>query len=543
MKRIKFTLKGKFFIGIVIIVVPVLGLIFAWTGIRNERHATSQVVNQARILARQIVMTRQWVADCGGIMVARNSLGAKGTLYFYDERLSTARGVYQKFTPSMVTKKLSTYSMRENMYQFKLAGINPMNPQNSADPFEKMALHNFIHKGAKEVYSFEGKNKAHGFRYSVPLHVDESCLRCHKDFTEGTIGGCLSISFPVEGFRKSLRKNHYKLALAGVGLIALTICTLFFTLRLVVIKPLNELEHVTSEISNGNLNAKVRLETGDEFERLGHAFNTMGARLTNHRENMEERIKQATHDLSEANRELQQLDKLKTDFIADMSHELRSPVTAIKGGLDYLKRTIHGQEKKNYLALIDNNLLRLTHLVSDMLDLTRIEAGNVEWHYEENDLAVLIREVIEILSLKAKEKSIDLNYTGDTPLWVDMDLERIEQVLVNLIENAIKFSYPNSSIDIDTRIEDRWVSVRVADSGIGIAASDLENIFIKFHSLPSGRGHGHTQGTGLGLTISRKIVDAHGGRIWADSQAGRGSVLTFTLPLRQAHKDDHGAHP
>jgi len=418
------------------------------------------------------------------------------------------------------------------MYQFRLASINPMNPQNSPDTFEQMALFNFIHKETKEVYYFDEKDKQNGFRYSVPLYVDDACLRCHKNFTKGTIGGCLSISFPAEGFQETLRKNHYKLAIAGVGLIALTIWTLFFTLRQVVIKPLDNLKNVTSEISNGNLNAKVQLETGDEFERLGQAFNTMGSKLADHRDTMEEKIEQATHELSEANRELQQLDKLKTDFIADMSHELRSPVTAIKGGLDYLKRTIHDEENKDYLALIDNNLLRLTHLVSDMLDLTRIEAGKVEWNYEENDLAVLIREVIEILSLKAKDKSITLNYGGETPIWTHMDLERIEQVLVNLIENAIKFSNPDSSIDIDTWVDGDCVSVAVTDSGIGIAESDLEIIFKKFHSLPSGRGHGHTQGTGLGLTISRRIVEAHGGKIWAESEGGNGSVLTFTLPLR-----------
>ncbi len=538
MKRFKISLKGKFVVVIAITVAPVMGLIFAWTGIRNERHATSQVVNQARILARQIIMTRQWIADCGGIMVARNSLGARGTRYFYDDRLDTTRGVYQRFTPSMVTKKLSTYSMRENMYQFRLASINPLNPQNSPNPFEQMALYNFIHKGDKEVYAFDENNRANGFRYSVPLYADNACLRCHKNFTEGTIGGCLSISFPVEGFQDALRRNHYKLGIAGVGLIAMTIWILFFTLRHVVIKPLDALENVTSEISNGNLNAKVRMETGDEFERLGQAFNTMASRLADHREIMEEKIKQATRDLSEANRDLQQLDKLKTDFIADMSHELRSPVTAIKGGLDYLKRTIHKEENKNYLALIDNNLLRLTHLVSDMLDLTRIEAGKVDWNYEENDLAVLIREVIEILSLKAKERSIDLNYAGDTPIWVDMDLERIAQVMVNLIENAIKFSFPNNGIEIETRVENRRVSVSVADSGIGIAEADLENIFKKFHSLPSGKGHDHAKGTGLGLTISRRIVEAHGGKIWAESREGDGSVFTFTLPLCQTDKKD-----
>lgn len=533
MKKLRLSLKGKFLIGIVLTVVPVMGLIFAWTGIHNERQATNQVINQARILARQIIMTRQWVSDCGGIMVARNSLGARDTIYFFDDRMQTARGVYQRFTPSMVTKKLSTYSMRENLYRFRLANINPLNPQNSPDAFEKAALYDFIHAGATEVYQFDPKNDAEGLRYSVPLHVDDACLRCHKNFSKGTVGGLLSISFPVKGFHEALQKNQLKLAGAGVVLIALTIWTLFFTLRQVVIKPLDALEKVTSEISDGNLDATVDLNTGDEFEGLGQAFNTMRSKLARNRERMEEKIESATRELYAANEELQQLDRLKTDFIADMSHELRSPITAIKGGLDYLKRTIRKEENKTYLALIDNNLLRMTHLVSDMLELTRIEAGKLEWHFEESDLAGLVREVIEILGLKAEERKMTIVYPGTDPIWVEMDLERIEQVLVNLIENAIKFSPAGSRIDIDTHAEAHLVTVTVADPGIGIAEQDLEIIFKKFHTLPSAGGQGHTKGTGLGLTISRKIVEAHGGRIWAESESGRGSVFKFTVPLKR----------
>jgi len=536
MRKIRVSLNGKFFIGIVLTVVPVISLIFAWTSIHNERHAISQVTNQARILARQIIMTRQWVADCGGIMVARNSLGAKDTLYFYNDQVKTSRGIFQRFTPAMVTKKLSMYSMRENLYKFRLAGINPMNPQNSPDNFEKMALYDFIHEGTKEVYQFGTPNKTEDFRYSVPLYVDDACLRCHKNYSKGTIGGCLSISFPIEGFYETLRKSQFKLAAAGIGLISLTIWTLFFTLRHVVIKPLNELEKTTSEISNGNLNAPMNLNTGDEFESVGQSFNTMRSKLARNRENMEEKIEQATQELYQANQELHKLDKLKTDFITDMSHELRSPITAIKGGLDYLKRTIHKDVNKSYLALMDNNLLRLTHLVADMLDLTRLEAGKVDWHFEENDLAVLIREVIEILSLSAKKQSITLTYSRKNPIWIEMDLERVEQVLVNLIENAIKFSPPSSRIDIDTHVETQWVTICVTDFGIGIAEEDLETIFKKFHTSPSVSRQGIKKGTGLGLTISRKIVEAHGGNIWANSEPGHGSVISFTLPLKHKVK-------
>ncbi|RLC02229.1 MAG: hypothetical protein DRH90_14395 [Deltaproteobacteria bacterium] len=532
MRKIRISLKGKFLIGIILTIVPVISLTFVWTSIHNKQHATNQVINQARILARQIIMTRQWVSDCGGIMVARDSYGAKDTPYFYDDQMKTARGVFQRFTPSMVTKKLSIYSMRENLYRFRLAGINPMNPQNSPDAFEKMALYEFIHKATKEVYHFDTKDKAEEFRYSVPLYVDDACLRCHKDFSKGTIGGCLSISFPVEGFHETLRKDQFKLAAAGIGLILLTVWMLFFILRQVVIKPLNKLETVTSEISNGNLNARMNLNTGDEFESLGQSFNTMRSKLARNQENMQEKIEQATQELFEVNQELQKLDKLKTDFITDMSHELRSPITAIKGGLDYLKRTIHKDVNKSYLSIIDNNLLRMTHLVSDMLDLTRLEAGKVEWNFEENDLAVLIREVIEILSLRAKEHSITMTYPRKNPIWLEMDLERIEQVLVNLIENAIRFSPPSGRIDISTHVEGQWVKICITDFGIGIAENELETIFKKFHTSPSASRQGRTKGTGLGLTISRKIVEAHGGKIWAKSETDHGSILSFTLPLK-----------
>ncbi len=535
---LRISLRGKFLMGIVFIVVPVLGLIFVWTGVRNERHAVAQVVNQARILARQIIMTRQWVADCGGVMVLRNSTGARNTRYFYDDRLQTDRGTLQRFTPSMVTKKLSHYSMRENLYQFRLASLNPMNPMNSPDAFEQMALDRFAHNDTKEVYLFSETNEDEGFRYSVPLHVEDACLKCHQNFTRGTIGGCLSIFFPADNIRHTLGKDHLRLAVGALGLILLTILTLFFTLRRVVIKPLNHLETMTTEISKGNLETRVCLQTGDEFEKLGLAFNTMASTLADGRDNMEEKIEQAVQELSEANCELQKLDKLKTNFIADMSHELRSPITAIKGSLDYLKRTTTQEKNKSYLAVIDNNLLRLTHLVWDMLDLTRIEAGKVNWHFEENDLSVLIREVIEILSLKAEENSITMHYHGQPPIWVEMDLERIEQVLVNLIENAIKFSTDNSRIEVDTVVEAHSVRVSVADTGIGIARKDLESIFEKFHTLPSGGGKGRTKGTGLGLTICRKIIDAHGGRIWSDSEEGHGSVFTFILPLKRFRAHD-----
>jgi signal transduction histidine kinase len=318
---------------------------------------------------------------------------------------------------------------------------------------------------------------------------------------------------------------------ACLGLVLLTSLTLFFMLRRVVIRPLRDLEQMVGEIGAGNLHAQVAIESGDEFARLGRAFNDMGRRLSQSHEEMEQRIAQATGELSAANRELQKLDSMKTDFFADMSHELRSPITAIQGGVDYLSRTVEDPDCRSYLAIMRKNSRRLVRLVSDLLDLTKIEAGRVVWNFEETDLAGLVQEVLEIMRLQADEKGIRLSGSGDAPVQVRIDPERIEQVLVNLLDNAIKFSHPNGQVAVDIVVVDGHARVSVADEGVGIPPENLDKVFEKFYTLPStSRTHSAT-GTGLGLTICRRIVEAHGGVMTAECRAGGGSVFSFTLPL------------
>jgi len=244
-------------------------------------------------------------------------------------------------------------------------------------------------------------------------------------------------------------------------------------------------------------------------------------------------VRQATEDLSKANLELKGLDKLKTDFLANMSHELRSPLTVIRGGVDYLNRTIKGSENRRYLGIIDKNLSRLIHLVSDLFDFTKIEAKKGDWSFDREDVTRLLHEVIEIISPRAAEKNITINCNAQGAIYADIDLERIEQVLVNLIENAIKFSEPGTEISIDLEEAPESIQVAVRDRGIGISKQSLTAIFEKFHTLPSSGGEGKREGTGLGLAISKGIVEAHGGRIWADSVKGEGSVFFFALPKKQ----------
>ncbi len=529
----KFSLQKKFILSILLVVAPIIGLTFIWTGFHNEENTRIQIVKQARILSRQIILTRRWVSDCEGVMVLGSSKGGGTDTHFLTGQLQTEHGIFNRFTPSMVTRKLSEYSMRENLYHFRLAALTPMNPKNKPDNFEKKALLDFIRQNKNEVYSFNTEKKASQFRYTVPLYVDKTCMECHSDFNTGSIAGCLSIFLPCSQVISSLKLSQNRLIYSGFILIALTTIALFFLLRNVVIKPVSQLKLMTDEIKNGNLEARVQLNTGDEFELLGQSFNSMGERLLHNKEIMEIKVKKATADLSEANKKLQKLDKLKTEFIEDMSHELRSPVTAVKGGLDYLLRTTRDKKSKNYLEMMDNNLMRLANLVNDMLDLTRIEAGKVVWKFETYDMTTLIIELMEILSLKATAKNLTLTFDRADPLWLEMDIERIEQVLVNILENAIKYSPKDTTIQIDARSEQQWCFVSVSDSGPGIDKKNLKTIFDKFKTLHSNTKDTAAKGTGLGLTICRRIINAHGGKIWADSELEKGSTLIFKIPVKQ----------
>jgi signal transduction histidine kinase len=491
------------------------------------------VLGQAKVLARQIIITRQWVSDCGGVMVAKKSKGSTDASYLPN---AENKGPYQKFTPAMVTRKLSEYSLQQNLYSFRITGLNPLNPENKPTPFEAASLEQFKTGQVSEIVSVQKNGKTRYVQYLVPLVANQACLACHdkQGFTAENVVGGLSVLIPINHIESSLQKDRLKLGISGMGLICLTIFTLFLLMRRFVIKPLTELTRMTSEIGNGKLDARVKMKTGDEFEMLGNALNTMAQRLAKGRDSLHEKITLATSELADANRELKTVDKLKSDFLANMSHELRSPLTVIRGGIDYLNRTIKIEDNRNYLNIIDKNLSRLIHLVSDLFDFTKIEAKKIEWSFEKADIAAFIEEVIEIISPLATDKQITISYENPGEVFVDFDQERLEQVLVNLIDNAIKFSNPGSVIHVRLGKSPNSVTISVVDQGIGILPENLKTIFDKFSTVPTGR-NGKTEGTGLGLAICQAIVKAHGSKIWASSVKGKGSTFLFTLQKKYPH--------
>lgn len=538
MRALRGSLQFKFVSAIICIVVPLLGIIFLWQGVAEERQAWSQVVNQARLLTRQIILTRQWVSDSQGVFLRQDTPGAQGGGGFYSDLLPTERGVLQRFTPSMITKQLSLYSYRQNLYRFRLAGIAPMNPENRPDNFELAAIKSFSQGESKEYYTLADHDGEAIFQYSAPLYVDETCLSCHKNYTSGTVSGCLSIHLPVQHVLDSLSNSKLQLFSSALALIVLTVLTLYFLVRHLVLNPLSTLETVAKGISRGQFPERVHIGGSDEMNRVGQALGSMSVKLREGRDRLEEEVQNATSELALANEELKTLDRLKSEFLATMSHELRSPLTSIRGGLDYLRRTETVSDRQDYLQIMDKNLRRLVHLVTDIFDITRIEADKIEWNFGPADMSELVGEIVEIMTPLADERELRLHFLSPGPMTAMVDVERIEQVIVNLTDNAIKYSPKGGVVSFALLRGEGELNIQVRDQGPGIPAEAREAIFKKFHTAPSSGRSGKPGGTGLGLAICSQIVRAHGGRIWVEDNPEGGSVFTFTLPTA-----DEGREP
>jgi signal transduction histidine kinase len=521
------SLNKKIIVGVIIIITPILGLIFFWIGADLLKQAKSQTLEKARVVADYVVLTRQWIVDCnGGIFVPIDSYGAQDIDYKIKCQIETSNGALQMFTPSMVTKKLSQYSTRNESYSMKLSSLDPISVDNKADEFETQALNHFKHKGVSEFYRFTDFY----CDFMVPLYNTRGCVKCHKrdqKISSSIIGG-LRVTVPYSQTKKVLKKNAIIFGSAGIFIIFMIIGFLMFMINKVVLKPLKELEEKGNQIVSGNFDVRVDIKTNDELEFLGQNFNKMASNLAKNHELLEHKISTATEDLAKANQELLKLDKLKSDFLHNMSHELRSPLTAARGGVTYLERTIQNPDAFQYLSIVEKNLARLTWFINNLFDFTKLEAGKTEWEFQRENITTLVQEVIEIMSPVAMEKNIKVEFKKVGDIYVLIDLERMEQVLVNILDNALKFSDSNSMIKIGIKTKDNNVEIFIKDQGPGIDKNLFKNIFKKFYTGESDHKKG---GSGMGLAISKAIVDAHEGEIKVLSKLGDGAAFYITLPL------------
>jgi signal transduction histidine kinase len=251
------------------------------------------------------------------------------------------------------------------------------------------------------------------------------------------------------------------------------------------------------------------------------------------RRKAEEQIQTASQQLEVRNREVERANRLKSEFLASMSHELRTPLHTIIGFSELLDEELEGplnQKQKRFIGHIRKDSMHLLELINDVLDLSKIEAGRLELRPETFDMHTALEEVLSSIRPLAAAKSITLENRALAHIALSADRVRFKEVLYNLLSNAVKFTPEEGRIWIESQAEGGMLRLSVSDTGIGIPAGETESVFDKFYQLGS-TTKGVREGTGLGLAISKHLVEQHGGKIWVESELGRGSRFSFTMPI------------
>jgi signal transduction histidine kinase len=242
-------------------------------------------------------------------------------------------------------------------------------------------------------------------------------------------------------------------------------------------------------------------------------------------------------EIEEKSRQIEAANRHKSEFLANMSHELRTPLNAIIGFSEVLQERMFGELNEKQAEYTDDILTSGRHLLSlinEILDLSKVEAGRMELEVATFDLPLAIDNARTFIRERATKHGIHLDVTVDERLGEFVGDERkIKQILLNLLSNAVKFTPEGGRIGIKARQADGSVEISVSDTGIGIAPEDQAKIFEEFRQVGSDHAH-KTEGTGLGLTLAKKFVELHGGKIWVESKVGKGSTFSFTLPERSS---------
>ena len=278
-----------------------------------------------------------------------------------------------------------------------------------------------------------------------------------------------------------------------------------FVLSRHIVKPIRNISFGAMELARGNYDWRVKPSTRDEIGELAVAFNRMAE-------------------------ELKLQDSLRNTFIANVSHELRSPLASVQGFIQgMLDGTIEPEDRDKYLEIVLSETKRMSTLISDLLSLAKIESGKFPMEYSEFDVNELLRRCLLMFEQRIEEKRIDVSVDlceEKINVWADED--RISQVITNLIDNAVKFTGEGGQIKVWTFCTENKVHVNIADTGIGIPAEDQPYVFERFFKVDKSHSQG-TPGTGIGLSIVKRIIAQHGETIGLQSEEGKGTTFTFTL--------------
>ncbi|PCH70570.1 MAG: hypothetical protein COC06_04125 [Bacteroidales bacterium] len=493
----------NFFILIIICITLLIGSSLAWN-IHKENQTSYELAKvEASGNYNKDMVFRRWASMHGGVYVPiTDSIQPNPHLNFLAEQnITTTTG--KKLTlinPAYMTRLVFQIGEKQYGQKGHITSLNPINPENEADEWETKALKSF-ENGVSEYSSVEKIDNKKYLRLMRPIIVENSCLKCHasQGYQLGDIRGGISVSIPMNKFRLIMQAKINRMI--STHLISYLVILFFSALAY---------QRILIEMKKRNRAQKIILKN-------------------------EVILQQQNKELLLAKEQAIESDRLKTVFLQNMSHEIRTPMNAIMGFSSLLPEQFHNKnDLQEYSNIIMQRCNDLLSIINDIMDISKIETKQVLLTLEECNLDFLLTEIQVLFAEEQKRQSktnISLlinNSTTDNRTFTT-DKRKLRQILINLISNALKFT-DKGQIEIGFSInESKNIIFYVSDTGIGIPASEQKNIFDRFTQVEQGENRIFS-GTGLGLSIVQGLTNALSGEIHLDSELGKGSTFTITLP-------------
>ncbi len=514
-------LRTKFLTTISIILLAAFGITFYRTALFQDQLVIRSAERQARMLARQIVLTRKWVADHNGLFFLQGP-GVEPNQFLDNPSITDQLGrKLVKRNPAMVTRELSEYANQSDFCRFRATSLNPINPNNAPDEFEQKALHQ-LNQGADEVIEIQlNKKKERFLRYLTPLNVEKTCLKCHSKhgYKVGDIRGGLSLIVPMEWADKTVRTNNRMLFFIAILSFLVVGLTIYLLIDSIVVRRLAQLSTAIEQYPDNSPSDPELPHGFDEIGTLAHKFTDLGHRLV-----------RSNKELETTRRQVYQAEKLASlgRLSAGIAHEVNNPLGGMRNCVKSMKESPNDQQKQTrYLDLLDKGLKRIEQTMRQLLNFGR----NIPLQLQTVDISDVISDCFTLI--KYRMKNIDLNMNLELEGSYLVDFDALRQIIVNIGLNAVQAMPNGGTLTVHTKGKESSYTISISDTGGGIKKEDIENIFDPFFTTKD-----IGEGTGLGLSVTHALIQKMNGFIVVESKEGQGSCFIIELPKKNDDKDN-----
>ena len=510
-------LRTKFILFIGTIITLFYGYMLYRTSVFDESMILRQAEQQARMLYKQILLTRQWASDHNGLFVLKQR-GEEPNPYLELPIVTDNEGrVYYMRNPAMITRELSRYAQKDGLGYFRVTSLKPVNPGNAPNQFEHDALHAFNQKGVFEVIDVAEEENGRVVRYMSPLRVTASCLGCHAQhgYQEGDIRGGLSITIPIDWADNLIKRNINSLVVIGLLSVLFVVVALFLMFETLIVHRISRLNKAMDAFP----------EELPEQQMLPSVFKDELDTVNTNFVDFCERLKRSQDELLKARNQAHLAEKMVSLGIltAGIAHEVNNPLGGMLNCVKSMQDNPNDREMiARYLPLLDKGLRQIESIMRQLLNFGREEPLQTRL----TDVQALFSECIELLSYKLKsiELKADITVKGSYQL----DAEALKQIIINIGLNAIQAMGAHGVLTIRCYENESELVFSFKDTGPGISKENLAYIFDPFFTTKD-----VGEGTGLGLAVTYSLVKRMNGVVTVDTKEGEGAVFTITIPVRE----------